>query len=81
MRTSLELRDLIATETRELQLLRATLPLRALIALLDALVESHLLDLATAAPEHLRHTQGAIKQLQCLRAVLLDDNPHLSPKA
>lgn len=82
MRTSLELRDLIAAETRELQLLRATLPLRQLVALFDALIESHLLDLATVAGDYqLRHTQGAIRQLQCLRAILLDDNPNLSPKA
>jgi hypothetical protein len=81
MRTSLELRDLIAADTLELQLLRATLPMRALISLLDAVIESHLVDLATVTPDQLRHTQGAIKQLQCLRRVLLDDNPNLSPKA
>jgi hypothetical protein len=81
MRTDEELRAAIALETRELQVLRAMLPMQQLVALLDALTESHLADLATVAPEHLRYKQGALRQLHCLRAVLLDDNPHLSPKA
>lgn len=81
MRTDEELRAAIALETHELQVLRSMLPMQQLVALLDALIESHLADLATAAPEHLRFKQGALRQLQCLRAVLLDDNPNLSPKA
>lgn len=81
MRNSDTLRGLIASETRELQLLRATLPMRQLVALMDALIDSHLLDLASAPPERLAYKQGAIRQLQNLRDVLLDDNPNLSPKA
>lgn len=81
MRDSDTLRGAIATETRELQLLRATLPMRQLVTLIDAVVDAHLLDLATVPPDGLTYKQGAIRQLQCLRAVLLDDNPHLSPKA
>lgn len=75
------LRQAIAAETRDLQLLRATLPMKQLVALLDALVDAHLVDLVTLAPEHLGYKQGAIRQLQALRAALLDDNPHISPKA
>jgi hypothetical protein len=81
MRDSDELRAAIALETSELQMLRANLPMRQLIALFDALVESHMADLAVVDPDRLRFKQGAIRQLQCLRAVLVDDNPHLSPKA
>jgi hypothetical protein len=81
MRTPEELRAAVARETTELQLLRATLPLQQLVAQYDALIDSHLVDLAVVAPEHLQFKQGAIRQLQCLRACLLDDNPNLSPKA
>lgn len=81
MRNSDQLRAAIATEVRELQLLRATIPMRQLIALIDAVIESHLADLVTVMPERLAFKQGAIRQLQCLRTVLLDDNPHQSPKA
>jgi hypothetical protein len=81
MRNSDQLRAAVATEVRELQLLRATLPMRQLIALIDALIESHLSDLITVLPERLEFKQGAIRQLQCLRITLLDDNPHQTPKA
>jgi hypothetical protein len=81
MRTSAQLREAIAADTTELQLLRATLPMRALIALIDTLIESHLVDLILIVPEQLHYKQGAIRQLQALRASLLDDNPNLSPKA
>lgn len=81
MKTNEALRAAIAAEVTELQLLRATLPMRQLITLLDVLVDAHLADLATIQPEHLQFKQGAIRQLQCLRAVLLDDNRNLSPKA
>lgn len=81
MRNSEELRAAVALETTELQLLRATLPMRQLIALYDALIESHLDDLTTIAPERLAFKQGAIQQLRCLRTALLDDNPNRFPKA
>lgn len=81
VRNSDSLRTATANETRELQLLRSTLPMRQLITLLDVLVDAHLLDLATIQPDRLAYKQGAIRQLQCLRDVLLDDNPNLSPKA
>lgn len=81
MQTPERLRDAIANETRELQLLRAALPMKQLVSLLDALTDSHLADLITVAPERLQYKQGAIRQLQALRAALLDDNPNLSPKA
>jgi hypothetical protein len=81
MLTSDSLRTRVANETRELQLLRATLPMKQLIAVLDILIDAHLLDLATIQPDRLSFKQGAIRQLQCLRDVLLDDNPNLSPKA
>lgn len=81
MRNSDQLRTAIADELRELQLLRATLPMRQLITLLDTLIDSHLADLVTVTPERLEFKQGCIRQLQCLRTVLLDDNPHQTPKA
>jgi hypothetical protein len=81
MRDSLQLRAAVAHELAELHQLRATLPLRQLITLLDTLIDSHLEDLTTIDPDHLRFKQGAIRQLQCLRAVLLEDHPNLSPKA
>lgn len=81
MRNNDQLRTLIAAETRELQLLRATLPMRQLISLIDALIESHLSDLIQVTPDRLTFKQGAIRQLQSLRTILLDDNPHQSPKA
>jgi hypothetical protein len=81
MRDSEQLRAAIALETAELQMLRATLPMKQLITVIDVVVDAHLADLASIDPERLRFKQGAIRQLQALRAVLLDDNPHLSPKA
>jgi hypothetical protein len=81
MRTSDELRVVIAAATGELQEFRASVQSALLLHLYDALIESHLLDLATVAPEALAFRQGALRQLQCLRAVLVDANPHLSAKA
>lgn len=81
MKTEEQLRAAIASETRTFQELRTNYLAQQLLALYDALIDSHLADLATVKPEHLAFKQGAIRQLVCLRAVLLDDSPHLSAKA
>lgn len=81
MRTDEQLRAAVATETREFQQYRASFQSAQLLVFLEALIESHLADLALIPPERLQYKQGAIRQLQALRAVLVDDNPHISPKA
>lgn len=47
---------------------------RALIALLDALIASYLLDLLHVTPDSLVRVQAAIKQAQAIRAVVADES-------
>lgn len=48
-------------------------PSKALLALLDALIDSYKLDLMDVTPDKLTHLQAAIRQTAAIRAVVADD--------
>lgn len=80
MKSEEQRRAAIRAELDELILHRSGSALRQLVALLDALAEDTLADLARIAPEHLSHKQGALAQIQALRRAIVDPGPHSSPK-
>lgn len=81
MRTSEQLRALIAAETTAIREYRAMPQTQILLSLLDALAEDVMHELATVEPDKLRYKQGQLAQLQALRAAIGTDDPHRTAKA
>ena len=81
MRTSDQLRALIAAETNAIREYRAMPQTQILLALLDALIEDVLLELATVTPGLLLYKQGQLSQLRALRDAIGTDDPHRTAKA
>lgn len=81
MKTPEQRRALVATETADFLMYRASNQSAQLVKFLDALIDDHLADLAIVSLDRLQYKQGAIRQLQALRDVLVMDNISLSPKA
>lgn len=46
---------------------------KALLSMLDALIDSYKLDLMVVTPDKLMHLQAAIRQTAAIRAVVADD--------
>ena len=81
MTTPEQRRDLIAAETAEFLQYRASNQTRQFLALLDAIIADHLADLVTIRAERLTYVQGAVRQLQALREVMVSGNLQRSIKA
>jgi hypothetical protein len=81
MKNSEQRRAAIAHEYGELAMYRGQPAIAQLVALLDALVEDTLSDLASISPESLRYKQGALAQLKALHGAITNPGAHASPKA
>lgn len=81
MKSAEQRRALVSAETAEYLQYRASNQTKQLLALYDALIDDHLADLITIPPERLQYKQGAIRQLQALRDMMMSENLMLSVKA
>lgn len=81
MKSSEQRRTDIALETAEFLQYRPSTQSAQLVRLIDALIDDHLADLAIVPMERLQYKQGAVRQLQALRDVLVADNINLPIKA
>lgn len=81
MKSDEQLRAAVRSELAEFAAYRGSMQARQLLAFYDALIDAQMAELVAIKPDRLLYKQGAIRQLQALRAALIDTSDHVSPLA